>query len=60
MRVIVWVMRKPSPRHQRIRSPLRVGTRTPGPGMDSAAPMRAFRSSLVSATAWPKKAIGVA
>src|SRR5215208_6743533 len=47
IRVIGWTMRRPRSRHQRNTSPLRVGKRKPGPGNSGAAPMRAFRSSLL-------------
>jgi hypothetical protein len=35
---------------------LRLGSKKPGPAKDGAAAISAFRSSFVSATAWPKKA----
>ena len=51
MSVIGMTTRRPFPKHQRISSPLRVGIRKPGPGNSLAAPISAFRSSLLSATA---------
>ena len=55
MRVMGWTTRRPLARHQRKSAELRVGTRMPGPARVSAEAMRAWRSRLVSAVAWPKK-----
>lgn len=54
------MMRRPFERHQRRRALLRVGSRMPEPPKESAEAMRAWRSVLVSAVAWPKKARALA
>src|SRR3954454_24401459 len=58
--VIGCTTRKPCSRHQRKRSALRIGSRKPGPEKDEASAMSAFRSSVVSPTAWPKNPMPVA
>jgi len=57
--VVGCTMRKPCSRHHWNSSALRLGSRKPGPAKHGAAAISALRSSLVSATAWPKKAICV-
>jgi hypothetical protein len=59
IRVIGWTMRRPRSKHQRSTSPLRVGSRKPGPGNSGAAPMRAFRSSLALPHGVPEEAYPV-
>jgi hypothetical protein len=50
---------KPFSRQKRITSALRVGSKNPGPGNSCAAPMSAFKSSLLSPTVCPKNPTSV-